>query len=130
MLRAAGVRLRPRLTAADGGAVRFADGSRLEVGTVLWATGYRPGYPWVDIDGALVDGRPVHDRGVTPAPGLYVLGLPWQHSRGSALLGFVHHDAAFLADRIAEHAAARTRWNHRCDTPATPRSLEPSLPPR
>jgi hypothetical protein len=34
-------------------------------------------------------------------PGLYFLGLSWQHTRGSALLGFVNQDAAYLADRIA-----------------------------
>jgi putative flavoprotein involved in K+ transport len=133
MLRAAGVTLRPRLTTADGTTVGFADGSRSEVGAVVWATGYRPGYSWVDVDGVLADGRPQHDRGVTPAPGLYVLGLPWQHSRGSALLGFVRHDAAHLADQIAAHTpqsgtTGQTWWNHRCDTPATPRSLEASLP--
>jgi putative flavoprotein involved in K+ transport len=133
MLRAAGVTLRPRLTTADGTTVGFADGSRSEVGAVVWATGYRPGYSWVDVDGVLADGRPRHDRGVTPAPGLYVLGLPWQHSRGSALLGFVRHDAAHLADQIAAHTpqsgtTGQTWWNHRCDTPATPRSLEASLP--
>ena len=40
---------------------------------------------------------PWRDRG----PGLYFLGLSWQHTRGSALLGFVNDDAAYLADRIA-----------------------------
>ena len=45
-------------------------------------------------------GRLVHRRGVTEIPGLYFLGLSWQHTRGSALLGFVHQDAAYLAGRI------------------------------
>ena len=44
-------------------------------------------------------------RGVTSSPGLYTLGRSWQHTRGSALLGWVGDDAAFLAERIA----ARTR---------------------
>ena len=43
----------------------------------------------------------MHRRGVTEVPGLYFLGLSWQHTRGSALLGFVNDDAAYLADRIA-----------------------------
>jgi putative flavoprotein involved in K+ transport len=43
----------------------------------------------------------VHRRGVTEVPGLYFLGLSWQHTRGSALLGFVNDDAAYLADQIA-----------------------------
>ena len=48
----------------------------------------------------------IHRRGVTDVPGLYFLGLSWQHTRGSALLGFVKDDAAHLADRIAEHQRA------------------------
>jgi hypothetical protein len=51
------------------------------------------------------DGRVEHRRGVTPVPGLYFLGLPWLHTRGSALLGWVQEDASYIAGRIAEHAA-------------------------
>jgi putative flavoprotein involved in K+ transport len=51
------------------------------------------------------DGRVEHRRGVTAVPGLYFLGLPWQHTRGSALLGWVGDDASYIAERIAEHAA-------------------------
>ena len=50
-------------------------------------------------------GRVVHRRGVTAAPGLYFLGLPWQHTRGSALLGWVKDDAEYIADQIAARAA-------------------------
>jgi hypothetical protein len=42
---------------------------------------------------------------VTAIPGVYFLGLPWLHTRGSALLGWVKDDAEYLADRIAERAA-------------------------
>ena len=70
---------------------------------VIWATGYRPDYSWIDIPGVVRDGKVVHRRGVTEIPGLYFLGLSWQHTRGSALLGFVHDDAAYLADQIATH---------------------------
>jgi putative flavoprotein involved in K+ transport len=54
----------------------------------------------------LEDGMPVHRRGVTDVPGLYFLGLPWQHTRGSALLGFVKHDAAFVAGHL-QHMPVR-----------------------
>jgi putative flavoprotein involved in K+ transport len=54
-------------------------------------------------------GRVVHRRGVTEVPGLYVLGLSWQHTRGSALLGFVSDDATYLADRVAAHQQTATR---------------------
>ena len=101
-LRKAGVRFRPRLADAQGRTVRFADGSALDVSTVVWATGYRSDYSWLSIPGVVDNGRVVHQRGVTDIPGLYFLGLSWQHTRGSALLGFVKDDAAYLADRIAE----------------------------
>jgi putative flavoprotein involved in K+ transport len=101
-----GVRFRPRLTGADGRTVHFADGSTLDAGVVIWATGYRADYSWIHIPGVAQDGQPAHRRGVTDVPGLYFLGLTWQHTRGSALLGFVNDDAAYLADRIAAHRRA------------------------
>ena len=102
-LRKKGVRFRARLTGADGRAVHFADGSTLDAGVVIWATGYRPDYSWIHIPGVAQGGQPGHRRGVTKVPGLYFLGLTWQHTRGSALLGFVNDDAAYLAGRIAAH---------------------------
>jgi putative flavoprotein involved in K+ transport len=96
------VRFRPRLVDAEGRTVRFADHRLLEdVGVVVWATGYRPDYGWIHIPGVVREGHVVHRRGVTDVPGLYFLGLSWQHTRGSALLGFVNDDAAHLAERIA-----------------------------
>ena len=104
----AGVRFRPRLVGAQGRIVRFADNNSLQVGTVVWVTGFRPDYSWIHVPGVVADGRVAHRRGVTDVPGLYFLGLSWQHTRGSALLGFVADDAAWLADRIADqqHASA------------------------
>jgi putative flavoprotein involved in K+ transport len=103
-----GVRFRPRLADSEGRTVRFADHSLLEdVGVVVWATGYRSDYGWIQIPGVVREGHVVHRRGVTQVPGLYFLGLSWQHTRGSALLGFVQEDAVYLADRIATgHQAA------------------------
>ena len=101
-----GVRFRPRLTGADGRTAQFADGGTLDAGVVIWATGYRPDYSWIDIPGVVQDGQVTHRRGVTEVPGLYFLGLTWQHTRGSALLGFVNDDAAYLAGRIAAHQRA------------------------
>jgi putative flavoprotein involved in K+ transport len=112
-LRAAGVRFRPAVADADGRTVRFADGTSLDVEVVIWATGYRPDYSWIDITGVTRDGKVVHRRGVTDVPSLYFVGLSWQHTRGSALLGFVNDDAAYLAgritgrDRAAEAATTR-----------------------
>ena len=106
-LRAAGVRFRPAVANAEGRTVRFADGSSLDAGIVIWTTGYRPDYSWMHIPGVARDGHLIHRRGVTDVPGLYFLGLPWQHRRGSALLGFVQEDAAYLAGRVTSSAPAR-----------------------
>jgi putative flavoprotein involved in K+ transport len=52
------------------------------------------------------DGKVIHRRGATQVPRLYFLGLSWQHTRGSALLGFVCDDAAYLAGLITTTAQA------------------------
>ena len=73
----------------------------------MWATGFRPDYSWLDIPGASWTTTVANERGITAVPGLSILGLPWLHTRGSALLGFVKDDAAWLADHVA--LAARRR---------------------
>ena len=100
-----GIRMRPRATAAAGTNVTFADGSELAVATVIWATGFRLDHSFVELPVFDSGGRLTHARGVTEEPGLYFLGLPWQHTRGSALLGWVKDDAEFIAERIAARSA-------------------------
>jgi putative flavoprotein involved in K+ transport len=95
-----GVTLLPRAVSAIGSTVALADGTVTVVDAVVWATGFRADSSWLDVPGAVVDGAPAHGRGVSPVPGLFFLGLPWQHTRGSALLGFVEEDAGWLAERI------------------------------
>jgi putative flavoprotein involved in K+ transport len=95
-----GVELKPRAVDTSGRMVRVEDGSELEVDALIWATGYRPDYSWIELPVFESDGRLRHRRGVTDAPGLYFLGLTWQHTRGSALIGWVKDDAAFIAEQI------------------------------
>jgi putative flavoprotein involved in K+ transport len=83
--------------------VRFDDRGRLTPGAVIWATGFVLDHAFVQLPVFDEGGRLVHQRGVTAAPGLYFLGLPWQHTRGSALLGWVGADA----EHIARHISAR-----------------------
>ena len=104
-LRTLGVVFHPRAVAAAGRTVRFADDTSLDVDAVVWATGFDNDHSWVHVPAAKDSAdRLLHRRGVTPAPGLYVLGLPWLHTTGSALLGFVTDDAEYLAHQITSHA--------------------------
>jgi putative flavoprotein involved in K+ transport len=102
-----GVRLHPRAVEASGRTIRFSDGSGLDVTAVIWATGFRNDHSW--IDAPIFDDRHrlVHRRGVTDSPGLYFLGLSWQYTRGSALIGWVGDDAAYIADQIKTFHASR-----------------------
>jgi putative flavoprotein involved in K+ transport len=104
-----GVELKPRALDAAGRTVRFEDESELEVDALIWATGYRPDLSWIDLPILDSNGRLRHRRGVTDVPGLYFLGLTWQWTRGSALIGWVKDDAAFLTERLAAPNGAKTR---------------------
>ncbi len=100
-IKRAGVDMRPRATGAYERTVTFNDGSSLVVDAVIWATGFELDHSWIDppneSEGSMIE----HQRGVTEVEGLYFLGLPWQHTRGSALLGWVKDDAEYLATKIA-----------------------------
>lgn len=103
-----GVGLKPRVVGASGRTLSFADGTELEVDAVIWATGYRPDHSWIEAAVKDSEGSVRHRRGVTDVPGLYFLGLSWQYTRGSALLGWVKDDAAFIAAQIAANATTTT----------------------
>jgi putative flavoprotein involved in K+ transport len=104
-IEAARIAVHPRLTGGNGRVATFEDASRIhDLSAVVWATGYRPDYPWLDGPDVWDGTRVHHDRGRTAVPGLWFIGLPWQHTRGSALLGFVGEDAAWLADQVAKSA--------------------------
>ena len=95
-----GVELHERAVDAAGSAVTFSDGTILRVGSVIWATGFELDHSWIDVPVFDANGRAAHRRGVTESPALYFLGLTWQHTRGSALLGWVKDDAEYIAHQI------------------------------
>ena len=73
------------------------DGS---VRTVIWATGYRPDYSWLDVPVLDRKGRIRHDGGVVAAPGMYVMGLPFMRRRKSSFIDGAGEDAADLAAHL------------------------------
>jgi putative flavoprotein involved in K+ transport len=102
-----GVQLHPRVIDASGTEVTFSDGTRLTVSSVIWATGFKLDFSWIDVPVFDEQGQVLHQRGVTPCPGFYLLGLTWQHTRGSALLGWVKDDAEYIAQQIDAFARAK-----------------------
>ena len=71
------------------------------VGTIIWATGYMFDFDWLRVDTFDADGRPKHQRGISPERGVYFLGLPWLSGRGSSFIWGVWQDARHLAEHIA-----------------------------
>jgi putative flavoprotein involved in K+ transport len=71
--------------------------------TVVWATGYRPKYPWLMPEAKDGKGRVIHDGGVGSIPGLYVLGQPFLRRRRSNLIGGLGRDAEDLAGHLRAH---------------------------
>jgi putative flavoprotein involved in K+ transport len=79
------------------------------IGTVIWATGYRPDYSWLDVPVLDRHGRIRHDGGVVAAPDMYVMGLPFMRRRKSSFIDGAADDAADLAahlHRSLDRAAA------------------------
>lgn len=81
------------------------DFAREGIKTIIWATGFRQDFSWIKVDAFDEMGAPIHQRGVSVAPDVYFLGLPWQSRRGSTFLWGVWHDAKFIADQIAVQRA-------------------------
>jgi putative flavoprotein involved in K+ transport len=72
-----------------------------KINSIIWATGFRYDYSWIELPIFDETGRPKHRRGVSPIPGLCFLGLRRSHSISSGLLPGVGEDAAYIAERLA-----------------------------
>ena len=102
-LRRHGVEFHGRAVDATGSTVGFSDRTEVDVRTVIWATGFRLDHSWIDVPVFDAQGAVAHRRGVTASSGLYFIGLPWQHTRGSALLGSASQPTRRLRPRGGPH---------------------------
>ena len=75
------------------------------IGTVIWATGYRPDYSWLDVPVLDRKGFIRHDGGIVAAPGMYVMGLPFMRRRKSSFIDGAGDDAADLAAHLSQDLA-------------------------
>ena len=74
-----------------------------EIRTIVWATGYRPDYSWLDVPVVDAKGHLQHDGGVLESPGLYALGLPVLRRRKSTFIHGIEDDAREVVDHLAGH---------------------------
>lgn len=106
-LKAAGIERVPRVVGVQGGLPLLEDGRVLEVSNVVWCTGFRPDFSWIDLDifGTSDDPiEPLHERGVIAfQPGLYFVGLFFLYAGSSELLRGVGRDAEYVVDHIAQN---------------------------
>jgi putative flavoprotein involved in K+ transport len=100
-LKSGDIILKSRVTSADKNQVSFEDASSLELSNVIWSTGFKSDYSWINIPSIFNEkGLPIHNRGIASIQGLCFLGLPWQYRRGSALLQGVGNDAEYLIKKL------------------------------
>jgi putative flavoprotein involved in K+ transport len=105
-LREAGVARIGRVTGVKGG-LPSCEGQVVAPNAIVWCTGFGPDYSWIDLRVAGADGYPRHERGAsTDEPGLYFMGLRFQHRMNSSLVGGVDADAAWVADQVARRVFA------------------------
>jgi len=97
---------RPAPTAAPASPRLQADLGSGEIGAVVWATGFRPDYGWLDVP--VIDGKGQlrHEGGMVDAPGLYALGLPVLRRRRSTFISGIEDDARAVTGHLAGYLTA------------------------
>ncbi len=116
-IEAAGIKRVPRVAGVVGGLPQLKNGRVLEVKNVIWATGYRPNFSWIDLPifGGVEDPlEPVHKRGiVADMPGFYFVGLFFQYAASSAVIFGMVRDARYVVDHLVVRLGAK-----KAETPA------------
>lgn len=98
---AAGGEMVPRVSGVSDGLPELADGRVLDVASVVWCTGFEPGFDWIDLPIFDEDGRPNQDRGIVEdMPGLYFCGLFFQHAIWSETVVAMPHDARYVVRHL------------------------------
>jgi putative flavoprotein involved in K+ transport len=98
-------------TAVEASPPLLVDLTRGATKTIIWATGFRPDYSWLNLPVVDHKGYIRHDGGVVEAPGMYLLGMPFLRRRKSSLIDGVGDDARDLSAHLASYLSARTSWS-------------------
>jgi putative flavoprotein involved in K+ transport len=92
----------PRTVGVRDGLPMLEDGRVLDVTNVIWCTGFRQDFGWIDVPVFDGDGEPQHEGGIASEPGLYFLGLDFLYAFTSENVGGVGRDARRIARRIGK----------------------------
>ena len=95
---------RPACPSRPGCSLTWAGG---EIAAIVWATGFRPDYGWLDVPVVDAKGQLNHEGGVVASPGLYALGLPVLRRRKSTFISGIEDDAREVIDHLARYLAVR-----------------------
>ena len=105
---AVGIERKPRIAGVVDGRPQTEDGELLDVQNVIWCTGFKADFGWIDLPGLDSSGRLANHRGVVEGqPGLYVLGQEFQYMFNSHTVGGVGKDAAYVVRDIARRSPER-----------------------
>jgi len=97
----AGIKRFPRVAGVKDGFPQFEDGTVLRISAIIWATGYKPDFSWIEPDVTAAAGWPLTYRGgSTVCKGLYFVGMPFQYALTSGLVGGVGKDARYISKKI------------------------------
>jgi putative flavoprotein involved in K+ transport len=97
-----------RTAGVSDGLPVLGDGRIVDAANVVWCTGFRQDFSWIDPPVTGDDGWPLEVRGVVPsAPGLYFVGLAFQYAFASMLVGGVGRDAEHVVDHLTARTADR-----------------------
>jgi putative flavoprotein involved in K+ transport len=106
-LQAAGVHQAGRIAGVRNGLPVTVDGVELQPQTVVWCTGYRPDYSWIDLPVTDAEGHPITTRGVSPETGSYFIGLEFQYAAASSTIQGLDQDAQYLMRAMATQPNAQ-----------------------
>jgi putative flavoprotein involved in K+ transport len=106
-LEAAGVECVPKTVGVSDGLPVLEDGRVVDVANVIWCTGFRQDFGWIDLPVFDDDSAPIHERGVASEPGLYFVGLDFLYAFTSENVGGVGRDARYIAKHIRGGQATR-----------------------
>jgi len=110
-VKAAGIEHVPRVTDVRYGKPVLEDGRIISPAAIIWCTGFKPDFSWLEPSAMDEKSYPFHERGISSVlDGLYFVGMMFQFAMTSHLIGGVGKDAAFIAKHIHEHSAVQNKY--------------------